>query len=67
MPPDPFAGDPDDPTSELAGLDPVDDGIPSGPLDAEERRAIEEDLADLAEFRELLAPTGVKGVAVQCE
>ncbi|MFN7242961.1 MAG: DUF5319 family protein, partial [Dietzia cercidiphylli] len=48
MPPDPFAGDPDDPTSELAGLDPVDDGIPSGPLDAEERRAIEEDLADLA-------------------
>ncbi|MEH6382579.1 MAG: DUF5319 family protein, partial [Dietzia cercidiphylli] len=67
MPPDPFAGDPDDPTAELAELDPVDDGFPSGPLDAEERRAIEEDLADLAEFRELLAPTGVKGVAVQCE
>jgi hypothetical protein len=67
MPPDPFAGDPDDPTAELAGLDPVDDGVPSGPLDAEERHAIEEDLADLAEFRELLAPIGIKGVAVQCE
>ncbi|MGN0101262.1 MAG: DUF5319 domain-containing protein [Dietzia sp.] len=67
MPPDPFAGDPDDPAAELAELDPVDDGIPSGPLDADERRAIEEDLADLAEFRRLLAPIGVKGVAVQCE
>mgnify|MGYP005825379247 FL=1 len=67
MPPDPFAGDPDDPTAELAELDPVDDDMPTGPLDADERRAIEEDLADLAEFRRLLAPIGVKGVAVQCD
>src|SRR5699024_2079235 len=67
MPPDPFAGDPDDPAAELAGLDPVDDDLPSGPLDADERLASEEDLADLTEFRRLLAPLGVKGVAVQCE
>lgn len=67
MPPDPFAGDPDDPTAELAEFDPVDGEFPPGPLDPEERLAIEEDLADLAEFRRLLAPVGVKGVAVQCE
>ena len=48
MPPDPFAGDPDDPSSELAEFDPVDGEFPSGPLDPEERLAIEEDLADLA-------------------
>ena len=45
----------------------VDDEFPAGPLDADELLAIEEDLADLTEFRRLLAPTGVKGVAVQCE
>ena len=67
MPPDPFAGDPNDPAAELAGLDPIDDDMQAAPLDADERRAIEEDLADLAEFRQLLAPIGVKGVAVQCE
>ena len=67
MPPDPFAGDPDDPAADLAEFDPVDDEFPTGPLDPEERQAIKEDLADLAEFRRLLAPIGVKGVAVQCE
>src|SRR5699024_3218634 len=67
LPPDPFAGDPDDPTAELADLDPVDDGVPVGPLDPEERRAIREDLDDLDDFRRLLAPTGVTGIAVQCE
>lgn len=63
MPPDPFAGDPDDPTAELAELDPFE----PEPLDADERRAVEEDLADLEEFRLLLGPTGVRGIAVQCE
>lgn len=67
MPPDPFAGDPDDPAAELAEFDPVGEEFPAVPLDPEERLAIEEDLADLAEFRRLLAPIGVKGVAVQCE
>lgn len=67
LPPDPFAGDPHDPASELAGLDPVDDGVPPGPLDPDERRAIQEDLAELEEFRRLLSPTGAKGIAVQCE
>ena len=67
MPPDPFDGDPDDPSAELAEFDPVDGQFPTGPLDAEERQAIEEDLEDLQEFQRLLAPIGVKGVAVQCE
>ena len=67
MPPDPFDGDPDDPSAELAEFDPVDGEFPSGPLDPEERLAIEEDLEDLAEFQRLLAPIGVKGVAVQCD
>ncbi|GLB64996.1 hypothetical protein NCCP2495_28760 [Dietzia sp. NCCP-2495] len=67
MPPDPFDGDPDDPSAELAEFDPVDGQFPSGPLDSEERQAIEEDLEDLTEFQRLLAPIGVKGVAVQCE
>lgn len=64
MPPDPFAGDPDDPAAELASLDPVEQ---SEPLDADERRAVLEDLADLEEFQRLLAPGGVRGIAVQCE
>lgn len=67
MPPDPFDGDPDDPSAELAEFDPVDGEFPAGPLDPEERLAIEEDLEDLAEFQSLLAPIGVKGVAVQCD
>lgn len=61
LPPDPFAGDPDDPASALEALDP---GIP---LDEGERTAVEEDLADLDVYQRLLHPRGVRGLVVMCE
>ena len=61
LPPDPFAGDPEDPAAEMGFLDPVE------PLDPEERQAVIEDLEEIAEFRRVLAPLGVRGLAVRCE
>ena len=61
LPPDPFAGDPDDPSAELGELDPVE------PLDAAEREAVLADLEELGEFRRVLGPSGVRGIVVQCE
>ncbi len=61
LPPDPFAGDPDDPSAALDALE------PGQPLDPSERLAVEEDLADLAVYEALLAPRGVRGLVVCCE
>ncbi|WP_333716854.1 phosphoribosylformylglycinamidine synthase subunit PurQ, partial [Gordonia sp. (in: high G+C Gram-positive bacteria)] len=61
LPPDPFAGDPSDPS---AALDAIEPGIP---LDDSERMAVEEDLADLEVYETLLAQRGVRGLVVMCE
>lgn len=61
LPPDPFAGDPEDPAAAL------DDGDPVEPLLAEERMAIEEDLTDLTVYEALLGPRGVRGLVIHCE
>lgn len=61
LPPDPFAGDPDDPSAALDAIE------PGQPLDPSERLAVEEDLADLAVYEALLAPRGVRGLVVCCE
>ena len=49
-------------------LDPFgfDDEAASAPIDDEERAALLEDLADLAEFREALEPRGFRGVVIPC-
>lgn len=65
MPPDPFAGDPNDPASFL-GPDDLDDGI-NGPLSEEERAAVKEDLENVRCFRGLLEPRGVRGISMMCE
>ncbi len=64
IPRDPFAGDPDDPTAELAALD-DDDGDPE-PLTAQEREEVVADLADLDGFQTLLELRGVRGLVVDC-
>jgi hypothetical protein len=62
LPPDPFAGDPDDPARAIA--DPDDEIGP--PMAEEERAELLTDLSDLAVYQALLAPRGVKGVVVDC-
>lgn len=62
LPPDPFAGDPDDPTRELQ-----DDGEePEQPISDAEREELIEDLADLAVYQALLEPREVRGIVVDC-
>ncbi|GGF32193.1 hypothetical protein GCM10007298_30060 [Williamsia phyllosphaerae] len=62
LPPDPFADDPGgDPSAALDSVEPAQ------PLDADERLAVEEDLADLAVYEALLARRGVRGLVVVCE
>lgn len=61
LPPDPFAGDPADPS---AALDEIE---PGQPLDPHERLAVEEDLADLAVYEALLSHRGIRGLVVCCE
>jgi hypothetical protein len=63
LPPDPFAGDPDDPTRSLDSL-PAEDELE--PLTAEEREEIVEDLSDLAIYQALLENRGVRGLVVDC-
>ncbi len=65
-PVDPFQGDPDDPSHELAALD-GDEELPGPPLSAEEREDVLEDLEDLEVFEVLLTPRGVRGLVVDCE
>ena len=66
---DPFAGDPADPTSELADLDDPEDGesIDSDQLGDAEREDVLEDLADLEIYQALLSPVGVRGLVIECE
>lgn len=61
LPPDPFAGDPADPSAALDAIEPGE------PLDPHERLAVEEDLADLAVYEALLAHRGIRGLVVSCE
>jgi hypothetical protein len=62
LPPDPFAGDPDDPARAI--VDPEDEIGP--PMAEEERAELLTDLTDLAVYQALLEPRGVKGVVVDC-
>ena len=65
MPPDPFAGDPDDPAVELAALDEEpDDGLE--PLSPDERENVLDDLEDVDIFSALLEPRGIRGLVVDC-
>jgi len=67
---DPFAGDPADPSAELAGLDEPDIDDTSGesdPLNDAEREDVLEDLADLEIYQALLGPVGVRGLVIECE
>lgn len=61
LPPDPFAGDPADPAAAFDSPDPAQ------PLDAHERLAVEEDLADLAVYEALLGHRGIRGLVIACE
>lgn len=61
LPPDPFAGDPDDPAR---ALDETDDN--SGELEEEERQELVSDLSDLAVYQALLQPRGLRGIVVDC-
>lgn len=65
-PPDPFAGDPDDPARELAALD-EDEEAAAPPLSPDEREEVLADLEDLEVFEALLSPRGVRGLVVDCE
>ena len=64
MPPDPFADDPNDPASFL-DPDEFDESVP--PLSPDEVQALREDLKNVRDFRKLLEPRGVRGVAMLCE
>lgn len=61
LPPDPFAGDPDDPAKALAAED-----EPGPPLGLDERAELLDDLSDLAVYQTLLEPRGIRGVVVDC-
>ncbi|WP_091457810.1 DUF5319 domain-containing protein [Actinokineospora iranica] len=62
MPPDPFAGDPDDPARALD--EPAEETEP--PMTLEEREELLGDLSDLAVYQALLEPRGVRGIVVDC-
>lgn len=64
LPPDPFAGDPEDPAQALEALDDPEDAEP--PLDDDERAGLLSDLSDLAVYEALLAPRGIRGIVVDC-
>jgi Family of unknown function (DUF5319) len=67
---DPFAGDPADPSAELADLDESETDEVTGesePLGGAEREDVLEDLADLEIYEALLAPVGVRGLVIECE
>lgn len=64
LPPDPFEDDPDDPARVLDALDGPDPD--EQPLDDAERADLLADIGDLAVYRSLLAPRGVRGIVVEC-
>lgn len=57
---DPFLDDPNDPSSLLEDLDPVE------PLTEQDRREIAADLAELSEFEAALSPHDIRGIVVDC-
>lgn len=61
LPPDPFAGDPDDPSWSID--EPADN---SPELDADERRELIADISELAIYQALLEPRGFRGIVVDC-
>ncbi len=63
LPPDPFAGDPDDPARSMTDEPDVEE---LEPLSAEERAEIIEDLGDLSIYQALLENRGIRGVVVDC-
>jgi hypothetical protein len=65
LPPDPFAGDPEDPSQALGALDDPEYAAHE-PLDDEERAGLLSDLTDLAVYQALLEPRGVRGIVVDC-
>jgi hypothetical protein len=62
MPPDPFAGEPADPTLPTGGV-PLD---ASEMLSDAERDEVVADIADLAVYQALLESRGVRGIVVDC-
>ena len=64
---DPFAGDPADPSNELADLDEAESEAGGDPLTPAEREDVLEDLADLEIYQALLTPVGVRGLVIECE
>jgi hypothetical protein len=65
LPPDPFAGDPEDPTQALEALDDSEYAADE-PLDDQERVELLSDLTDLAVYQALLEPRGIRGIVVDC-
>lgn len=64
---DPFAGDPEDPSAELARLDPSEGADGIEPLSMRDREEVLAELGDLDVFRTLLEPRGFRGLVVDCE
>jgi hypothetical protein len=66
---DPFAGDPSDPSAELADLDDIESSVldDGESLSDPEREDVLEDIADLEIYQALLAPIGIRGLVIDCE
>ncbi|WP_184816046.1 DUF5319 domain-containing protein [Actinophytocola algeriensis] len=62
LPPDPFAGDPNDPVWAFSDEDPAS----PEPVSAQERDELLADLRDLAVYQALLEQRSVRGVVVDC-
>lgn len=65
LPPDPFAGDPDDPALCM-DAERDDAGEEEQSLTDSDRSEILADLADLAVYQALLSGRGVRGIVVDC-
>ncbi len=65
LPPDPFAGDPHDPTLAMDALTGSEDAA-AEELTNDERAEVVADIADLAVYQTLLEPRGIRGIAVDC-
>jgi hypothetical protein len=66
LPPDPFAGDPQDPALSIDGALDSEVAEQPEPLTDQERDEVVADLADLAVYQALLEGRGVRGVVVDC-
>lgn len=63
LPPDPFAGDPNDPARAMDAIQAAEEAEPLGP---DERAELVDDLADLEIYQALLEHRGVRGIVVDC-